>query len=82
MAHITFLLVVVIITSMSFDYTNGFHDTANAIATSIAFRALPPRDAKLDTADLNQLGAYKYTQLANTSSGGIVKEGQITLGMI
>jgi PiT family inorganic phosphate transporter len=39
------LLVVVIVTALAFDFTNGFHDTANAMATSIATRALPPRAA-------------------------------------
>ncbi|MET9615566.1 inorganic phosphate transporter [Kitasatospora indigofera] len=82
MAHITFLLVVVIITALAFDFTNGFHDTANAMATSIATGALRPRVAVLVSAVLNVVGAFLSTAVAKTISGGIVNDGLITLGMI
>ncbi|WP_371476838.1 anion permease [Kitasatospora sp. NBC_00315] len=82
MSHVTFLLVVVIVTALVFDFTNGFHDTANAMATSIATGALPPRVAVLLSAVLNVVGAFLSTAVAKTISGGIVNDGLITLGMI
>ncbi|MEU9133515.1 inorganic phosphate transporter [Kitasatospora sp. NPDC048540] len=82
MSHVTFLLVMVIITALAFDFTNGFHDTANAMATSIATGALPPRVAVLVSAVLNVVGALLSTAVAKTISGGIVDDGLVTLGMI
>ncbi|GJF35136.1 phosphate transporter [Kitasatospora sp. NE20-6] len=82
MSHITFPLVMVIVTALAFDFTNGFHDTANAMATSIATGALSPRVAVLVSAVLNVVGAFLSTEVARTISGGIVNDGLITLGMI
>ncbi|MGW5939025.1 anion permease [Streptomyces celluloflavus] len=82
MDHATFLVVAVIVTSLAFDFTNGFHDTANAMATSIATEALRPRTAVLISAVLNVVGALLSTEVARTISGGIVNDGLVTPGMI
>jgi len=52
------LLILVIVVGLSFDFTNGFHDTANAVATSIATGALKPRQAVLMSAVFNIVGAF------------------------
>jgi len=81
---ITVALVVTI--ALVFDFTNGFHDTANAMATSVATGALKPRVAVLISAILNLVGAFLSTEVAKTISQGIIKEGdggvQITPTMI
>src|SRR6478609_1030143 len=82
MEHITFLVAVVIITALAFDFTNGFHDTANAMATSIATGALRPRVAVAISGALNLLGAFLSTEVAKTISGGIVDDGLVTPAMI
>nr|WTA00060.1 inorganic phosphate transporter [Streptomyces sp. NBC_00857] len=82
MDHITILVGVVIATALAFDFTNGFHDTANAMATSIATRALRPRVAVLISGVLNIAGAFLSTEVAKTISGGIVDDGLITPGMV
>ncbi|WP_083974778.1 inorganic phosphate transporter [Kitasatospora mediocidica] len=74
MEHITFLVAVVIITALAFDFTNGFHDTANAMATSIATGALRPKVAVTIAAILNFAGAFLSVKVASTISGGIVNE--------
>ncbi|WP_037572914.1 inorganic phosphate transporter [Phaeacidiphilus oryzae] len=74
MEHITFLVTVVIITALAFDFTNGFHDTANAMATSISTGALRPRLAVAVSALLNFGGAFLSVQVAKTISGGIIQE--------
>ncbi|MGX6449337.1 anion permease [Patulibacter sp. S7RM1-6] len=66
------LLAVVIAAAVSFDFTNGFHDTANAMATSIATRALSPRAAVLLSAALNFVGAFVSVKVATTIAEGIV----------
>ncbi|MFK3671170.1 anion permease [Leifsonia aquatica] len=70
---ITVVLVVVI--ALVFDFTNGFHDTANAMATSVATGALKPRVAVAISAVLNLVGAFLSTEVAKTISGGIIQEG-------
>ncbi|MFD6294375.1 anion permease [Streptomyces sp. NPDC060235] len=82
MDHITFLVAVVIVTALAFDFTNGFHDTANAMATSIATGALKPRTAVLISGVLNVGGAFLSTEVAKTISGGIVDDTLVTPGMI
>ncbi|MER5215610.1 inorganic phosphate transporter [Streptomyces sp. NPDC002838] len=82
MDHITFLVAVVIVTALAFDFTNGFHDTANAMATSIATGALRPRTAVLISGILNVVGAFLSTEVAKTISGGIVDDTLVTPGMI
>ncbi|WP_405006135.1 anion permease [Kitasatospora purpeofusca] len=74
MEHISFLVAVVIITALAFDFTNGFHDTANAMATSIATGALRPKVAVTIAAVLNFAGAFLSVKVATTISGGIVNE--------
>ncbi|MFF2929800.1 inorganic phosphate transporter [Streptomyces mirabilis] len=82
MDHITFLVTVVIVTALAFDFTNGFHDTANAMATSIATGAPKPRTAVLISGVLNIGGAFLSTEVAKTISGGIVDDTLVTPGMI
>ncbi|MEU6554559.1 inorganic phosphate transporter [Streptomyces sp. NPDC046915] len=82
MDHITFLVTVVIVTALAFDFTNGFHDTANAMATSIATGALKPKTAVLISGALNVVGAFLSTEVAKTISGGIVDDTLVTPGMI
>jgi PiT family inorganic phosphate transporter len=66
------LLIVIVAVALVFDFTNGFHDTANAIATSVSTRALPPRVAVLMAAGMNMLGAFLGKQVATTLGQGIV----------
>jgi PiT family inorganic phosphate transporter len=82
MEHITFLVVVVIITALAFDFTNGFHDTANAMATSIATGALRPKVAVAISGVLNIVGAFLSVEVAKTISGGIVNDAVVTPAMI
>src|SRR5256714_6185216 len=72
------LVIVVILTALMFDFTNGFHDTANAMATSIATGALRPRVAVLLAGALNLIGAFLSVQVALTISSGLVDEALIT----
>src|ERR671922_692074 len=69
------LLVVVIVFALAFDFTNGFHDTANAVATSISTRALTPRMAVLIAALANLAGAFVTTAVAKTVGKGIIDTG-------
>ncbi|MGW6928909.1 anion permease [Lentzea sp. NPDC054927] len=71
------LVVVVVVTALVFDFTNGFHDTANAMATSIATGALPPRVAVAVSAVLNLVGAFLSIEVAQTISSGLVDETRI-----
>jgi PiT family inorganic phosphate transporter len=64
--------VVVIVVALGFDYTNGFHDAANAIATSVSTRALAPRTALLMAAVMNLIGAFLSTAVATTVGSGII----------
>lgn len=66
------LLVVVVAVALGFDFTNGFHDTANAVATSVSTRALSPRNAVLVSAVANLVGAFVTTAVATTIGKGIV----------
>ncbi|GIF64362.1 phosphate transporter [Asanoa ishikariensis] len=76
------LVIVVIITALAFDFTNGFHDTANAMATSIATKALRPRVAVAISAVLNLAGAFLSVQVAKTISSGLVDDAKITPAVI
>jgi len=75
---LTVIVVVVVVTALAFDFTNGFHDTANAMATSIATRALKPRTAVLIAGILNLVGAFLSIEVAKTISSGLVDEAKIT----
>jgi PiT family inorganic phosphate transporter len=72
------IVVAVVLTALLFDFTNGFHDTANAMATSIATGALRPRTAVLLAGALNLIGAFLSVQVAKTISSGLVNESKIT----
>jgi PiT family inorganic phosphate transporter len=76
------LLVVVIVVALGFDFTNGFHDTANAMATSIATRALRPKVALALAAVLNFAGAFISIAVATTIAEGIVSNSEISLEVI
>ncbi|MFI7632769.1 anion permease [Nonomuraea sp. NPDC049400] len=82
MEHVTFVVVVVIITALAFDFTNGFHDAANAMATSIATGALRPRAAVAISGVLNVVGAFLSVEVAKTISGGIVDDHLVTPPMV
>ncbi len=71
---------LVIVVALTFDFTNGFHDTANAMATSIATGALKPKTAVIAAGTLNLVGAFLSTEVAKTISGGIINEQQVTIG--
>ncbi len=73
--EIQWLLLTVIVIALAFDYVNGFHDAANAIATVVSTRALSPRNAVLLAAFLNFVGAFTFTAVAHTISKGLVDFG-------
>jgi PiT family inorganic phosphate transporter len=72
------VLWIVVATALAFDFTNGFHDTANAVATSISTRALEPRVAVTMAAGLNFVGAFLSLAVAATIAGGIVDAELVT----
>jgi inorganic phosphate transporter, PiT family len=72
------LLVIVVVVALVFDFTNGFHDTANSVATSISTRALSPRLAVLIAAIANLAGAFATTAVAKTVGKGIIDSGLAT----
>jgi PiT family inorganic phosphate transporter len=72
---IQLMVALVIALALFFDFTNGFHDTANAMATPIATGALKPRVAVGIAAVLNLVGAFLSTTVAKTISGGLINEG-------
>jgi PiT family inorganic phosphate transporter len=80
--HDVALLFIVVSAALIFDFTNGFHDTANAMATSIATGALKPRAAVALSAVLNLVGAFLSIKVAATIAGGIVASGAITLPIV
>jgi inorganic phosphate transporter, PiT family len=75
-------LVAVVVVALFFDFTNGFHDTANAIATSVSTRALSPRVAVLMAAVLNFAGAFVSLEVAATVATGIVESSVVTLDVV
>lgn len=75
-------MVAVIVVALSFDYTNGFHDAANAIATSVSTRALTPRTALIMAALMNLLGAFLGTGVAQTVGSGIVELPEATASLL
>jgi len=76
------VLWIVVGTALAFDFTNGFHDTANAVATSISTRAMPPRVAVTLAAILNFVGAFLSLAVAATIASGIVQADLITLAIV
>jgi len=77
-----FLLIIVVITALAFDFTNGFHDTGNAMATSIASGALKPKTAVLLSAVLNLVGAFLSTAVAATIAKGLIDSNLVTLELV
>lgn len=82
MEHLTLLLAIVIATALVFDFTNGFHDTANAMATTISTGALQPKIAVAMSAALNLVGAFLSVEVAKTISGGLINEQGIRTEVI
>src|SRR4026207_181629 len=78
----TMTLIAVVVVALFFDFTNGFHDTANSIATSVSTRPLPPRNAVAMAAILNFIGAFISFKVAATIAKGIVDPQGITLDII
>jgi PiT family inorganic phosphate transporter len=76
------ILVLVVIMALSFDFINGFHDTANAIATSVSTRALSPRTAIVIASVFNLIGALTYTGVAKTIGGKIADPFQLENGLV
>jgi inorganic phosphate transporter, PiT family len=76
------VLVLVVITALAFDFTNGFHDTGNAMATSIATKALGPRVAVAISGVLNFVGAFLSLAVAATIANGLVDTGKVTLTVV
>jgi PiT family inorganic phosphate transporter len=80
--HSDVVLVIVVVTALAFDFTNGFHDTANAIATSVSTRAMSPRSAVLLASVLNFAGAFISLKVAATVGSGIVESAAITTTVV
>lgn len=76
------LLGLVVVTALGFDFTNGFHDTGNAMATSIATGALPPRIAVALSGVLNLVGAFLSFSVAATIASGLVQTHLVTLTVV
>ncbi|HEX6204471.1 MAG TPA: inorganic phosphate transporter, partial [Solirubrobacterales bacterium] len=76
------ILVIVIATALAFDFTNGFHDTANVVATSISTRAMAPRFAVAYAAVLNFVGAFLSLKVAATVANDVVEADVVTPLMV
>ena len=72
------LLIVIVLLALGFDFLNGFHDSANAIATSVSTRVLSPRQAIMMAAVLNMVGALMGTAVAKTVGAGIIDPTAVT----
>ncbi|MEI7760192.1 MAG: inorganic phosphate transporter [Thermoleophilia bacterium] len=79
---VTVTLVAVIVVALFFDFTNGFHDTANSIATSVSTHAISPRNAVAMAAVLNFAGAFISFKVAATVAKGIVDPNAVTLSIL
>ncbi len=76
------LVILIIVVALAFDYTNGFHDAANAIATTVATRAMTPRAALLMAAVCNVLGALISRKVATTVGKGVIAPPAHSQGLI
>ncbi len=76
------ILILVVIMALGFDFINGFHDTANAIATSVSTRALSPRTAIVLASMFNLIGALTYTGVAKTIGGSIADPFKLENGLV
>lgn len=75
------VLGIVVFLALAFDFINGFHDTANAIATSVSTRALKPRTAIIMAASMNFIGAMMFTGVAKTIGGSIADPAKLENGI-
>ena len=82
MESFSLILAIVVVTALAFDFTNGFHDTANAMATTISTGALKPKTAVAMSAVLNLVGAFLSVEVAKTISGGIINENGLRTEVI
>ena len=73
------LIVTVIVVALAFEYINGFHDTANSIATVVSTKVLTPRQAVMLAACTNLFGALLGTAVAQTITGGLIKINGVEL---
>jgi inorganic phosphate transporter, PiT family len=80
--HDSFLLVLVVVIAVGFDFTNGFHDTANSVAPTIATGALKPRHAVLMSGVLNIVGAFLSLKVAASIANGIVSQTHVILPVV
>jgi len=80
--HNMLLLLIVIVVALAFDFTNGFHDTANAVAPTIATGALKPRTAVALSSVLNLVGAFLSLKVAATIASALVAQDLVTLPVI
>ncbi len=80
--HNVLLLLIVIVVALAFDFTNGFHDTANAVAPTIATGALKPRTAVALSSVLNLVGAFLSLKVAATIASALVAQNLVTLPVI
>jgi PiT family inorganic phosphate transporter len=80
--HNSLLLLIVVVVALAFDFTNGFHDTANAVAPTIATGALKPRMAVGLSAVLNLVGAFLSLKVAATIASALVSQNLVTLPVI
>src|SRR4028118_2150603 len=78
----TVMLATVVITALAFDFTNGFHDTANSMAAPISTGALKPKVAVALSAVLNFAGAFLSLSVAATIASGIVDSGSVTITVV
>jgi len=78
MPELSILLIVIVVVALAFDFTNGAHDCANAIATVVSTKVLSPRKAVIMAATLNLAGAFLGTEVAETVGKGIVRPEMIT----
>lgn len=76
------LIILVVVLALCFDFTNGFHDTANAIATSVSTRALSPRVAVVLAGSMNLIGALTFTGVAKTIGGSIADPLKVQHGTV
>jgi PiT family inorganic phosphate transporter len=79
--HNGLLVAIVVVVALGFDFTNGFHDTANAIATSVSTHALSPRVAVLMSGVMNFVGAFVTLKVAATIGSGVANPKDVTLVM-
>lgn len=82
MPSLEIMVFLVVLLALAFDYINGFHDTANAIATSVSTRAIAPQHAVILAAGMNFLGALSGTAVAKTIGSDIVSPALVTQPMI